>query len=263
MTDPYSPKAIWGRELRFCREAAGLTQLQLAELIKFSHSLISGIENGHVPAVPDFAKACDAVFGTDGHFLRTLDYRKSKVERYPPWFGEWPIIETKSNVLRTFQLAVIDGLLQTPAYAADLLGGNEDAIAARLDRQHVLTRQDPPPIKLRFVMDEAVLHRPFGDAQVMNEQLHHVVQAASSDRVSVQVLPFGFHHGVQGSFVLASLGAGKGEVAYVETALRGQITRNSEDLENLNDVWETIRTHSLPERDSLELIRRTAEDRWT
>ncbi|MFG1998037.1 helix-turn-helix domain-containing protein [Spirillospora sp. NPDC048911] len=264
MTDPYSPKAIWGRELRHLREAAGLTQTQLAALINFAPSLISGIENGHVPAVPEFAEACDQALNTGGTLIRGLDYRKSKAERYPPWFGEWPIIETKATVLRSFQLAVIDGLLQTVAYASNLLGHNEDAVAGRIERQHVLTREEPPPPKLRFVMDEGVLHRPVGDAKVMYEQLIHVAEAVeTSPRVSVQVLPYGVHTGLPGSFVIASLGAGNGEVAYVETALRGEISRSPEALEDLTDVWESIRTDALSERDSLELIRRTAEERWT
>lgn len=264
MTDPYSPKAIWGRELRHYRETAGYTQSQLAALINFAPSLISGIENGHVPAVPEFAEACDEVLNTGGALTRGLDYRKSKTERYPPWFGEWPIIETKSTVLRSFQLAVIDGLLQTMAYASDLLSYDEEAVAGRVERQQVLARKEPPPPKLRLVMDEGVLYRPVGDAKVMFEQLTHVVEAAeASPRISVQVLPFGVHSGLQGSFVIASLGAGNGEVAYVETSVRGQILRTPEDLEHLTDVWESIRTDALPERDSHELIRRTAEERWT
>ncbi|GAA2621439.1 helix-turn-helix transcriptional regulator [Actinomadura fulvescens] len=264
MTDPYSPKAIWGRELRHYREAASLTQSQLAGLINFAPSLISGIENGHVPAVPEFAEACDQVLNTGGALTRGLDYRKSKTARYPSWFGEWPIIETKTTVLRSFQLAVIDGLVQTVAYATNLLGYDKDAVDGRVERQQVLARDEPPPPKLRFVMDQGVLHRPVGDAKVMYEQLIHVAEAAeTSPRISVQVLPFGVHTGLQGSFVIASLGAGNGEVAYVETALRGEITRSPEDLEDLTDTWESIRTDALPERDSLELIRRTAEERWT
>ncbi|MFI0448130.1 helix-turn-helix domain-containing protein [Actinomadura sp. 6N118] len=264
MTDPYSPKAIWGRELRHYRETAGYTQSQLAALINFAPSLISGIENGHVPAVPEFAEACDEVLNTGGALTRGLDYRKSKTERYPPWFGEWPIIETKSTVLRTYQLSVVYGLLQTEAYATALFDGDKEAVDSRLERQHVLTREEPRPPKVRFVMDQGVLYRPFGTAEVMQEQLLHVAGAAeASSRVSVQILPYGSNTGLLGSFVLATLQDGKGEVAYVETAVRGQILRAQEDLEHLNDAWETLRTDALPERDSLELIRRTAEERWT
>jgi Domain of unknown function (DUF5753) len=54
-----------------------------------------------------------------------------------------------------------------------------------------------------------------------------------------------------------------GEVAYVETAVRGIVTSSREDITRLEDVWETIRTYALSQQESLELIRRTAEEKWT
>jgi transcriptional regulator with XRE-family HTH domain len=71
--DYYRPQAIWGRELRHYRKAAGLTQAQLSDLIYCSESLISGIETGQVPATPEFAEAADKALETGGGLLRTLD----------------------------------------------------------------------------------------------------------------------------------------------------------------------------------------------
>ncbi|RAY13587.1 XRE family transcriptional regulator [Actinomadura craniellae] len=261
MHDPYSPQAIWGRELRHYRRAAGLTQAQLAALINYSESLISNIETGQVPAVPEFAAACDEALNTGGALLRQLDWRKA--ERFPAWFGEWPVIETKATVLRTFELAVVPGLLQTPAYAGALLDGDESAVEARMERQQILFREDPPPPKLRCVLDEAVLLRPVGSPEIMHEQLEHLLKMAESPRITLQVVPFGVHPGLQGSFWLASLGPGNSEVGYVETAVRGQIARNPEDLEILADLWDSIQAHALPQNASLDLIRRTVNERWT
>lgn len=113
MYDPYSPQAIWGRELRHYRQRADLTQIQVAELTGYSESLVSSVETGQAPATPEFAEACEKVLKTDGALLRQLDYRKA--ERFPTWFGEWPIIESKATTLRNFELAVVPGLLQTKA----------------------------------------------------------------------------------------------------------------------------------------------------
>jgi transcriptional regulator with XRE-family HTH domain len=261
LTVSYSPQAIWGRELRHYRKLAGLTQGQLAARINFAESLISGCENGNLAASPEFAAACDEALNTGGALIRLLDYRKAEV--FPSWFGEWPIIETKANRMRTFQLEVVDGLLQTEAYASVLLNGDKQKVAARLERQQVLFREDPPPPKLRVLLDEAVLLRPAGDKVVMHEQLEYLIQAAASENISVQVIPYGVHPGLPGAFVITSLGAGNGEVAYVETALRGQIARNPEDIETLDDHWETLQTYALSQRESLELIKKTVEERWT
>lgn len=97
----------------------------------------------------------------------------------------------------------------------------------------------------------------------MREQLQHLTEAAQLPRISVRVIPFGIHPGLQGSFWIASLSGGDGEVAYVETTARGQITRRSEDLEILDDVWESIQEYALPQRESVQLIRETVEERWT
>lgn len=261
MYDYYSPQAIWGRELRHYRMRAGLTQQQLSELTDFSESTISSVETGQAPASIPFAEACEAVLETGGALIRNLDCKKA--ERFPSWFGEWPVIEGKANMLRTFQLSVVYGLLQKKAYAHDVLDGDEAAVAARLERQHVLTREDPPPPKLRCIFDYSVLIRPTEDPAIMSEQLAHVIEAIELRRISVRVIPFGIHPGLPGSFVIASLGGSVGEVAYVETALRGQITRRPDDLETLADVWESIQTYALPKRESLQLIKKTVEERWT
>lgn len=77
------------------------------------------------------------------------------------------------------------GLLQTAEYARAMLATRpntsddevDDLVAARLARQAVLDRDDPP--LLWAVIDEAVLHRPVGDAKVMRDQLTHLVEMSA------------------------------------------------------------------------------------
>jgi hypothetical protein len=35
------------------------------------------------------------------------------------------------------------------------------------------------------------------------------------------------------------------------------------DIASLEDAWETIRTHALSQQESLDFIRRTAEEKWS
>lgn len=83
----YTPMAIWGRELKHYRQAAGLTQVELAQKINYSPSLISQVETGQVPGTEEFAAACEREPNTGGTLGRTLDYRKGSV--FPTWFGKW------------------------------------------------------------------------------------------------------------------------------------------------------------------------------
>jgi transcriptional regulator with XRE-family HTH domain len=259
VVDCYSPQAIWGRELRHYRQQAGLTQAQLAQKIHFSESLISGVETGQLPASPEFARCCDDVLATGGALHRLLDWRKAQI--FPVWFGTWRDKERAATTLRTYEPLVVPGLLQTEPYARVLLRGNETAVAARLHRQLILSREDPSPPILRCVIDEAVLYRPIGDPEVMRGQLHHLV-AMAGPRLSIQVVPHGMHSGLLGGFVIATLDAG-GDVVYAETAVRGITTSDVEDVTAAIERFEAIRTEALPLNMSLELIKTTAEEKWT
>jgi hypothetical protein len=111
------------------------------------------------------------------------------------------------------------------------------------------------------VLDETVLHRGFGDPKVMRDQLEHLVNSVSP-RLTIQVVPSGIsYQGLQSAFTIATVDGN--EVAYVDTAIRGIVTNSREDIARLSDVWESIRTCALSQRESIELVRRTAEERWT
>jgi transcriptional regulator with XRE-family HTH domain len=171
MTDfAYTPMAIWGRELRHYRKAAGLTQIELAAKIKYSPSLVSQIETGQVPATPDFATTCNETLDTGGALVRLLDYRKGDI---PPWCAEWMPYEEGAGVLKTFQPRLVYGLLQTEGYTRTVLAGDEMAIGRRLARQRIFERSEPPT--LHVVLDESVLWRDVGGPEAMRAQLSHLV----------------------------------------------------------------------------------------
>ncbi len=257
--DKYSPQAIWGRELRHYRLAAGLTQTQLATRIHFSLSTVSAVETGANPATLEFATQCDEALGTDGALVRLLDWRRA--DRFPGWFGKWHQAEQEAATLRWYEPLVVPGLLQTEAYARAVLIGNQAAVDARLARQAVLHREDPLPPVLRCVIDEGVLHRPVGGPEVMRDQLMHLVNVVSP-RLSIQVIPHGAYDGLLGGLIIASLPGGQ-QVAYVETAVRGMATSAPEDIAKAEERFEIFRTEALPVGMSGELIKRTVEERWT
>ncbi|MEV4528509.1 helix-turn-helix transcriptional regulator [Streptosporangium sp. NPDC049304] len=255
----YTPQAIWGRELRHHRKAAGLTQSQLAERIHYSESLISGIETGQIPSCPDFAERCDELLETGGLLSRLLDWRKGQV--FPAWFGKWHEKEQVAVTLRTYQPLVIPGLLQTEAYARVVLRGDGAAVEARMHRQAILVREDPQPPTYRCVIDEGVLHRPIGDPKTMKGQLEHLISAINP-RLSVQVIPHGMHSGLMGGFVIATLEGGD-DILYAETAVRGLTTSDQEDVTAAVERFEAIRTEALSLNMSIELIQRTVGEKWT
>ena len=56
-----TPQGVFGAELRYYRERAGLSQTELAALVNVSHDVISKIETGERPPAKDFPERLDAV----------------------------------------------------------------------------------------------------------------------------------------------------------------------------------------------------------
>lgn len=254
-----SPLALFGSELRRYRELADLSQDQLGSKINYSGSFIGQVERAEKRCERALAVRADDELDTRAALTHLWD-GLIKVSAFPHWF-DWPMYEAAAITLRSFQLAVVYGLLQTEDYASALLHGDETAVAGRLARQSILTREDPPPPHLVCVLDESVLYRQVGSPEVMREQLEHLV-ASVSDRVSIQIVPSRQHRGISGSFVLATLDD-RSEVAYVETAALGMTMGEPKTLTTLNESFDRIRSQALPVDMSIELITRTAERKWT
>jgi transcriptional regulator with XRE-family HTH domain len=257
MGNPPSPALIkLAAAVRRHRTRTGYTQAALAREIPCSDKTISAIETGRERPSREMVAAIErALEVSDGALVDLYDLLEH--ESLPRWVRDWLVEERRASRLRSYEQAIVPGLLQIEDYARVLLGGNEIAVQARMERQALLST-DPPP-KLHFVIDEAVLYRDKGGPKVMHEQLMRLVECVS-ENTTVQVVPSDASPRLSGAFTIGTIDGS--EVAYVETAVRGIVTSSREDLATLEDVWETIRTHALSQRESLDFIRRTAEERW-
>jgi transcriptional regulator with XRE-family HTH domain len=247
---------LWGRWLRRFRERAGLTQEELAEQVHYSLSTVSAVERGERRPAPELSTRCDEVLDTGG-VLEELRTDLASWSSLPTWFGAWREVEQQATHVRNYEPLVVPGLLQTEAYARGLIVGDEDLIRARLDRQHILHRDEPAPPMLWCVVDEGVLARPVGGPKVMIEQLERLADAAEESRITVQVVSLGVHRGLMSAFWLAETDGQP--VGYVDTALRGIVTTDSSETRQLEIAWQEIVAEALPARASLELIRRSAQ----
>jgi transcriptional regulator with XRE-family HTH domain len=269
-----SPLRVFGAMLRSYRLKSGLSLEQLGARVYLSADMIGKIENGQRVPTEQLADACDAVpeLNTAGALgeLRSLlkDYLKQRA--YPGWFVRWPDKEAEATVLRSFELVVIPGLLQTREYATALLadrigsspGDAEEIVAGRLERQAILARDNPP--ELWVVIDEAALRRPVGGPEVMGEQLNHLLEAARRPNVVLQVIPAAVtvHAGLAGNgFVVADFAEGS-RAAYQDTAVRGQVIEDSDDIAVLLATWDRLRAEALPRTATLDLIEEVART-WT
>lgn len=105
-------------------------------------------------------------------------------------------IEHAVSQLRSYQPAVIPGLLQTPAYVEEVLrrmirfygipNDLDEGVAARIERQHVLHQGSR---KFSFVIAEQALQTTVGDDSVMTGQLEHLLAAMSLPRLVLGIVP--------------------------------------------------------------------------
>jgi transcriptional regulator with XRE-family HTH domain len=269
-----SPLALFGAELRHYRTAAGLSQEQLGDRIGYSAALVGAVETARRMPTEDFTARCDVVeeLGTGGALLRLRAHLRDQLHRqvWPPWFREWPSIEREALSLRSWELAGIPGLLQTAGYARAMLCGAlpdaneeqvEEQVGARLQRQEILQRRDPP--MLWAIMDEGTLRRRVGHAGIMRDQLDHLIEVSRSPKVKVLVVPAsaGAHVGLSGAFVIAEFREGP-DVVYLDTAAQGQIADHPDIAKACAQVFDTLRAEALPPRASLDLITEV-RDTWT
>jgi transcriptional regulator with XRE-family HTH domain len=263
----HSALALFAAELQAARARAALSRDELAARINYSPSLVGMVESlRRVPSL-DFAQRCDDALATTGTFARL--HAHLRTAPFPSWFRPFAQHEAEATSLRTFELALVPGLLQTADYARAVLrtrvGAGEDEIdqlvSARLERQAILDRDDPP--LLWVVVDEGVLNRPVGGSDVMGAQIEHLVEMADRPSVVIQVIPCGVgaHEGLLGAFVIADF-AKSPSIVYLETALTGLVVERPEDVSAVTLRYETLKTEALPRAASLELLREVAKT-WT
>jgi len=263
----HSALALFAAELQAARARAGVSRDELAARINYSASLVGMVESmRRVPRL-DFAQRCDEALGTTGTFARLHEHLRTAP--FPSWFRPFAQHEAEATSLRTFQLVLVPGLLQTPEYARAVLstrvGATADdvdqAVTARLERQAILDRDDPP--LLWVLIDEGALRRPVSGRDVMQAQVEHLVEMAGRPNVIIQVIPaeVGAHQGLVGAFVIADFAAAP-SIVYLETALTGLVVERQEDVAAVTLTYDTLKTEALPRAASFELLQEVAKT-WT
>ncbi|GIE01134.1 transcriptional regulator [Paractinoplanes durhamensis] len=157
------------------------------------------------------------------------------------WFQSYLDFEQAAELIRTYEVQFVPGLLQTEAYARAVISLGYERSAPdeidrrarlRMERQQLLTRSNGP--KLWVVLDEAVLRRPIGGHAVLREQITALLHFAQSPRVQLQVMPFasGGHAASGGAFsVLRFPYQELSDIVFVEHLTGGLYLDKREDVD--------------------------------
>jgi transcriptional regulator with XRE-family HTH domain len=260
-----------GARLRALRLARGLTVDQVAEQLLCSPSKVSRMETGHRGAtLRDVRDLCRIYSLND---LSQVEYLMELVRegKQQAWWQSYDLdyatyvgLEQAATTLSYYQSTIVPGLLQTADYARAMHEGSmpgeftpgraDELIEVRLRRQQVLTRV--PPLQLRVVLDEAVLHRVVGGPDVMAGQLQQFSRTAKRPNVTLQVIPFsaGAHPAMENMFNIIEFGDVAPRVVYVEGLMGWLFLERENDVARYTQVFRHLSEIALNPQDTIELI---------
>jgi hypothetical protein len=242
-----------GSHLRALRRAAGFTRDQAGYSIRGSESKISRMELGRVSFkerdVIDLLK----LYGVDdpAEHRRVLTMAREANEPswwhafadvLDTWFQNYLDLEQAAELIRTYEIQFVPGLLQTDEYARAVIRlGHDNATAGEIDRRaklrmarkQVLDRGTDGP-RLWAVLDEAVLRRPIGGRDVLRGQIEALLAACDSPNVRLQVMPFdsGGHAAAGGAFsILRFPHSELPDVVYIEHLTSGLYLERRDEVD--------------------------------
>jgi transcriptional regulator with XRE-family HTH domain len=273
--------------VREAREAAGLTQLQVAEEMEWSLSKVIRIENGEVSITPNDLRPLLAFLGikdraqvgallADAKIART---RQRQAWYQAPEYREHltePLrrlieYEAEATEFRYYQAYFMPGPFQTPSYAAALTGKLDDELPAEKIRARIEARRIRRETLLRrlgsvrvfMLLDESVLLRPIGGAEVFVEQLAELNRLASEQLVKIRIVPFELE-GVltnNATFDLLTLGSEeeRGEILYRENGLTDELVEDRTSTSRHHDRFTRLWAVATVEADTISYIRERIE----
>ncbi|MEV5524700.1 helix-turn-helix transcriptional regulator [Streptomyces pseudogriseolus] len=278
-------KMLVGVQLAGFREDAGLSQDQAARSVGFSGAKLSRIESGkgRRPPTDTDVRALLELYGTDDYeasvLLKLLQragepgwWQRYDKRLMPEWFDRLVGLQEAAATIRTFEIQYVPGLLQTADYTRAVVErGLPNAPASevqrrvelRMRRAQLLFCEDAP--QLWAVIDESVLLRVLGDRTVMREQLDHLAEMAARPNVTLQIVPLNVTNASAPAIPVTYLrfgGLDLPDVVYLEHIRSANFLEDLDETEEYRIVLDRLADEALTPRESVEMLRRTIEERY-
>ena len=190
------------RSLVALRKAAGLRQVDVVARTALSQAQLSRIERGKSLPTETEAEQLARLYAADptqtGGLVQMAREARASIQdsRLVVQRGHtlamqqrWRRIEGDARMVRSYQSALVLGVLQTPAYAAVVLEQPEDSAVVR-DRLYrhdrLLTESGRENI---LIQTEGSLRLCVGSTAVMADQAESLVRASSRPNVQLGVIP--------------------------------------------------------------------------
>ncbi|WP_432161191.1 helix-turn-helix domain-containing protein [Streptomyces sp. NRRL F-5630] len=257
------PREALGVKLRQLRKARGWTQEDLADRSAYSATHISAVETGRKPPTLRLSRDLDRIFElSEDTFER--NFYSLRNGALLEGFAAYAKEEERAVEIRLFQIGLVPGLLQTPAYAralaeADVRRGliteaqADHRLAYLAKRQASLERQRPP--MLLVIMDESCLRHWVGGDDVMHEQFDALVAFAARRNAVLQVAPHTMGEARPFNLPVNLLTMADGShVGYAESQAQGHVEREPSRLLSIRASYHHLMAEALSASATVALI---------
>ncbi|MFE6754453.1 helix-turn-helix domain-containing protein [Streptomyces sp. NPDC057684] len=264
-----SVPCFYGKELRWKREAAGLTLQQLVEGSFYGQSHLSEIERGERRMPRDLAEHVDRVLETDGFFGRRCEeVRKARKGGHAEYYADVVELEGRAREIEDWDPVLLPGPLQLEPYIRAVIRAahpleDEGSVAAKVSarRERAWLFEDPKAPESWIVLHESVIRQPIVGPSEMAEQLAHVAEVARNRGFIPQILPWnsGAHPFMMGTTRFLTFGDAP-SLMYTEGMYSGQLIDDPSLVRQYMKAYDRLRAAALPPEVSLRMIEKAAED---
>ncbi|MFD8570775.1 helix-turn-helix domain-containing protein [Streptomyces sp. NPDC059639] len=264
-----SVPTFYGKELRWKREAAGLSLEDLVRGSFFGKTYLSDIERGERRMPLELARHADQVLSTDGYFERNCeDVRKARRGTHAEYFADVLASEQRAMEIEEWGPCLLPGPLQLEPYIRAVVlaahpSTSDDLLAAKVadrrSRAGLVEESDGP--ETWMVLHESILHEPVLPAGDMAEQLAHVAALARQRRLIPQILlrNAGPHPFMMGTARFMTF-PDEPPLMYTEGMYSGQLIDDPVLVRQYSKAYDRLRATALAPEASIRLIEAAAED---
>ena len=261
-----------GKRLRELRNQHGLSVEDVAEKLLCSATKVSRLETGSRRAsLRDVRDLCSLYDLDDSTSAELMDLARGTREqgwwtqyedlKLDPYLG----LEQIATSITSFTTYYVPALLQTEEYTQEVIkaiaprmepGIHRQRVEVRMRRQQVLNGDNRP--RYRVLLDEAVLHRRVGAAELMVAQLDKILEAERDAKVTIQVIPFdaGIHAAQDSNFVLLEFGEGvdMSPMVFIEGLTHNQYLESNTDIARYREAIDYLLDSALDSHESVQRV---------
>lgn len=180
--------------------------------------------------------------------------------------------EAEATRIVAYMTSLVPPLLQTRRYALAATGtilgrpaSDPDVVAraqVRAERQRSVADRLAAghPIEVVAIVDDAVLRRPLGGAEVMREQLDRLAAEAEREHVTLVIIPTArAHAGLDGKFEFVELDGG-GPVVFLEGPARDYLERDPAVTGRYQEIADELTAGGIGGAEAIALVRAARDE---